>query len=247
MKAAAIFVLILFALGPAAVADDTLTVDVAYPTIAVTSGFAGTDVVLFGSREEGGEIIAVMRGPAAEAIVRRKHRVLGVWINTEERSFENAPSYYAIAASRAPDEILSSDELRKEQIGLDRIAPVAPAGRIVEPRREQEFRDALLRHQGRAGRYVEYAAPVIFEGAHLFRANFMLPASLPYGDYAIETLLVRDGKIAARRTATFAVVEAGVNAGISDFAHHEPLAYGLIAVAAAAMGGWIASLAFRAN
>ena len=235
---------LMLALGPAA-ADEALTVDVSRDAIPVTSSFAGTDIVLFGTREEAGDIIAIVRGPPAEAVVRRKHRILGVWINTEERTYQGAPAYYAVAASRPLGDILAAEVLLREQIGLGNVQQAGPAGR-VEPRREEEFRAALLRYQSWAGRYISAVAPVKFEGAHLFRANIALPASAPYGDYTVETLLVSDGKIAARRTVPLRVVEAGVNAGISDFARNDALAYGLIAVLAAAAAGWIASLAFRA-
>ena len=39
--------------------------------------------------------------------------------------------------------------------------------------------------------------------------------------------------------------QAGIDADVYEFANHEALLYGIIAVAGAAMAGWLASLPFR--
>jgi uncharacterized protein (TIGR02186 family) len=238
-------ILLMLSFSGAGAAETPLTTDLSRHTVSITSSFSGADIVLFGTREEAGDVVVVVRGPASNAVVRRKHRVLGIWINTEEVVFDGSPSYYAVAASRPLGDIAPQPVLLAEGIGIDNLHPGYLGPGDLTPARVQEFRLGWLRQQEAGGRYVATIGAVSFLGAHLFRATIAFPASLPFGTYAVETLLLRDGAVVARDSQPLHVVEAGVDAGVSDFARNEALAYGLIAVAAAALTGYLASLAFR--
>ena len=74
--------------------------------------------MLFGSRQEPGEIIIVVRGPPGKAIVRRRHHVLGFWINTESAVFDNVPAFYATASDRPLERIAPEAVLKLHQIGI---------------------------------------------------------------------------------------------------------------------------------
>ena len=78
-----------------------LLVDLSKHLVAITAGFTGTDVLLFGAAEEAGELAVVIRGPEADLTVRRKDRVLGIWVNTDSREFVRVPSYLAVLSNRA--------------------------------------------------------------------------------------------------------------------------------------------------
>jgi uncharacterized protein (TIGR02186 family) len=232
--------------GPGhAVDPEPLTADLSSHVIGINTGFTGASLILFGAKEQPGDIIVVVRGPPSVAVLRRKHRVLGIWINTEGLTLDDTPAYYAMASSRPLDEIATPALLRLHQVGLGNIRPVIAAATDVTPDQEAEFRKALVRQQELNARYVEEVGKVAFLGEHLFRVTIGFPASVPFGHYAVETFLVRDKKIVAGQTVPLLVTESGVNAEIHEFARTQSLAYGLIAVAAAAMAGWLASVAFR--
>ncbi len=108
-------------LGTAAPARaDTLVADLSQHLVAITTGFAGTDVLLFGATEGEGEVVVIVRGPDRPVIMHRKSRVLGVWVNTAQMTFERAPSFYSIARSRPLAEIAQEPALARQQLGLDR-------------------------------------------------------------------------------------------------------------------------------
>src|SRR2546426_9410212 len=86
---------------------EALAADLTSHLIAITTGFTGTSVVLFGATDGPGDVIVVVRGPEREITVRRKSRVAGIWVNTQEVTFANVPSFYAVAASRPVPDILS--------------------------------------------------------------------------------------------------------------------------------------------
>ena len=90
----------LLAATPARPAED-LVADISEHLIAITTGFTGTQVVMFGATEGNGDVVIIVRGPLSDATVRRKGRVACIWVNRESMSFTNVPSYYAMASSKA--------------------------------------------------------------------------------------------------------------------------------------------------
>src|SRR5437879_12808307 len=91
--------------APTARAEE-LVADLTSHLIAITTGFTGASVVLFGATDGPGDVVVAVRGPDREMTVRRKNRVVGIWMNTQEVTFASVPSFYAVAASRPIEEIL---------------------------------------------------------------------------------------------------------------------------------------------
>src|SRR6202023_4241618 len=66
---------------------EALIADLTSHLIAITTGFTGASVVLFGATDGPGDVIVAVRGPDREMTVRRKRRVAGIWANTEQGTF----------------------------------------------------------------------------------------------------------------------------------------------------------------
>ena len=130
---------------------EPLVADLSRNFIAITSGFDGTEVLLFGTIDGKGDLVIVVRGPDQRVVVRRKDRVAGVWMNRDHLEFSGVPAYYAVASSRPLDEIARPNLLALHQIGVEalRITPLSerPAEEI------SAFRDALLRTRIQEGLY----------------------------------------------------------------------------------------------
>src|SRR6201988_33350 len=77
-----------------------LVADLTSHLIAITTGFTGASVVLFGATDGPGDVVVAVRGPDRQMTVRRKSRVAGIWVNTEKLMFANVPSFYAMVAKR---------------------------------------------------------------------------------------------------------------------------------------------------
>ena len=66
--------------------------DLSHRLIAITTAFAGTEVLLFGALEDpGSEVVVLVKGPAGEQVVRRKSRIGPIWLNTREVRFKGTP------------------------------------------------------------------------------------------------------------------------------------------------------------
>jgi uncharacterized protein (TIGR02186 family) len=227
-----------------AMAAEPLIADLTSHFIAITTGFTGTEVVLFGATDGTGDVIAIVRGPEHDAVVRRKSRVAGLWVNTKQMTFTGVPSYYAVYSSRPLDEIAPPQMQALHQIGLANLR-LGAAEKNRSPEEINDFRAALIRERQRQGLFGDGVGHIAFLGDRLFRATIPFSANLPTGDYHVEIFLVRDKAVISGQTTPLYASQAGIDADVYEFANHEALLYGVIAVAGAAMAGWLASLPFR--
>lgn len=228
--------------GSAARAEG-LVADLTSHLIAITTGFTGASVVLFGATDGPGDVIVVVRGPEREITVRRKSRVAGIWVNTQQVTFANLPSFYAVAASRPMADILSPAAAAFYRLGIANLKLVAatPAPSVVA----DAFRTALERTEQQAGLFVERMGKVDFLGERLFRTTIAFPANVPTGTYLVEVFLVRDKDIVSGQTTPLVVSRVGVDAAVFEFSTRQPGFYGAIAVLTAIVAGWLASMPFR--
>ena len=58
---------------------NSLVADLSRHLVAITTGFVGTDVLLFGATDDAGDVVVIVPGPDRSVVVHRKSRVLGVW------------------------------------------------------------------------------------------------------------------------------------------------------------------------
>jgi len=242
IRALATLAVILFAATGAVVPEaraQQVIADLSRHLVAITTGFAGAEVLLFGAVDGEGDVIVTVRGPEGDVVVRRKSQVNGMWINTQSVTFSAVPGYYAVASTRPIEELIPTPVAERVQIGASYLR--------FEPERNIPldtialFRSALLRNMERDGLYQPRAATIRFLGQRLFRADISFPANVPTGLYTVNVYLVRGGQVVNATTTPLSVSKIGLSAEIFDFAQHRGLTYGLIAVAFAGFAGWAAS------
>ncbi|TIV23124.1 MAG: TIGR02186 family protein, partial [Mesorhizobium sp.] len=131
--AAAASLSMLFALSPAtAQAPPTESIQIGLSTdaISITAGFSGADLTIFGSLENPDPLIArqgrydvvvVLEGPPRPVVVRRKDRVLGVWINLDSETFENVPVSYSVATTRPLQDIAEPAKYKQLSLGAQNL------------------------------------------------------------------------------------------------------------------------------
>jgi len=227
-----------------------LVADLSKHLVAITTGFTGTEVLLFGAVErpaEGGppgEVAVVVRGPATPVTMRRKSRVAGIWMNTASMTFDRVPSFYAIAASAPLSQIATPQVRQRNGIGLDALNISLPPAK-ASPNVAREWRDALIRAKQRNGLYTGTARPVVFLGARLFRTEVYFPANVPTGSYQVETYLLRNGQVVSAQTTPLIVSKVGVEATLTRFAYEYAAVYGLVAIIVALLAGWGGYALFR--
>jgi uncharacterized protein (TIGR02186 family) len=235
--------LLLFMSWPEIARGDEVVADLSSHLIAISSGFTGASVVLFGTTDGPGDIVAVVRGPEREMTVWRKGKAAGIWLNAESVTFANVPSFYSVVASRPLDDIVSPGIAALYRIGPGNLK--FDVRGAVPPERAKRFSDALIRTQQRNGLFGAATGKISFLGERLFRSVLIFPANVPTGTYLVEVFLVRNHDVVGGQTTPLVVSKVGVDAALSDFATRQSAAYGGIAVLTAVVAGWLASLPFR--
>ncbi|MEI9994864.1 MAG: TIGR02186 family protein [Rhizomicrobium sp.] len=238
---------IALSLAPAAATEDLVS-GLSQDTVEITSNYTGTDIVVFGAIEHpedtgANDVVVVVRGPDADMTVREKQWVGGIWINRDQAKLSGMPSYYFIASTRPPDRIAARTTLERYAIGLNNIVPErADSHHDPEP-----FRLALIRHKRQDGLYGETAEGVEMLSPTLFRARVPVPATVPRGQYNAEVYLFRDGNVISAQSTPLFIDQTGLERRLYNFAHNEPLSYGVATVLMAMVLGWLSSVVFRRN
>lgn len=220
-----------------------LVADLSKHLVAITTGFAGTDVLLFGATDGPGDVVVVVRGPMSRHVLHRKSRVAGIWVNTATMTFEQVPSFFAVASSRPLEEIANKVVRERNQMDVSALIELPPAK--ASPNIAAVWEQALIRNKQRQGLYRIEPARVAFSGSQLFRTDMFFPANVPTGSYQVNVYLMRDGEVVSAQTTPLIISKVGVEADIYIFAHEQSAWYGLIAIALALLAGWLAHIAFR--
>lgn len=225
------------------VVPPSLAAELSTRRIEVTTAFTGGEILVFGATERlihpgGDEVVVLALGPPSSLVVRQKVEVLGFWINGPAARFNGVPSYWAMAATRPPVEMLSEVERTELRLGLELLSlPQLGA-------RGAQFRDALRDLKRADGLWAE-AVPMEVSGGRLFHARLPVPSTVVTGEYRVQVLLVRAGRVVARQELSLDIVRVGTAAQIADVARGLPVLYGVVCILLAAFAGWLGSVLFR--
>lgn len=238
-------------LPAAAVAQPRLITDLSQSRIDISYRFAGAELLIFGAIQyPGGRapaeppgIAVVLRGPAEPVTVRRKARILGIWMNTEALRFETTPGFYVVATSRPVTEMLDERNAAIHEIGLAHLQ-LSPAT-AADAETTRLFEEGLVALRVKAGLYGEQPFGVQITDRVLYSARIPIPSAVPVGNYQAEIYLIGDGEVRARSTAPVIIDKTGFERGVYVFAQEHSLAYGLVAVGLALALGWLAGAAGR--
>lgn len=225
-----------------------LVADISSHNITIHSAFHGTQLMLFGARNDTGDVVVVVRGADRNAVVRRKERVGGIWINRTTEKFHNIPGFYAIQSSRPFKDIVKSRYFDALGIGdVHAISPLilsAPTSKASTVQRDV-FREALLHHLRKEDLYSDTIGEVTFIEETLFKTTIPFPDKTPRGTYTAEVYLFSDGELVGSYTAPIEVIKIGLDAYLFEAAHEHSILYGIAAVLIAISFGWLANEIFR--
>lgn len=239
----AVILLCLLWTGLAAAAHATeLVADLSQHEIKISTGFSGTDLLLFGAADPSGEVVVVVSGPDGQAIVRKKERISGIWINTDSVAFDTVPGFYHVSATAGLIGEKLGAVLAETGIGL-RYQNLSPASAMA-PDRAGEFSAALLRRKEARGLYVAEPGLIEFVDGTLFRTVVSFPATVPIGEYRVDVYHVKNGWVHSVTTIPLKVGKVGMEEAIYRFAHEQPALYGLVAILVAALSGYGAGMLF---
>lgn len=238
-----VFILLLLCLLSPPLAAKPIIADMSEYQIAINSDFTGKRLLLFGARNDSGDVIVVVRGPNRNVTLHKKKRVAGIWLNGAQVKFSNIPYFYAVTGTRPIAELAPSAIYSILGIGvehLDFASATSQRNQSLVP----EFRRAYFRHQEKEGLYQNFSRPLAFMGKTLFKTVIPFPDTLPRGNYTVDVYLINNGIIQSMQSLPIEVVKVGFDAFVYDMAHQHAWLYGIIAVLIAIGFGWLVSYIF---
>ncbi len=260
MRTAAMATLLALAISlPAAAAhaqathDEGIQIGLSTDAVSITAGFSGADLTIFGSLEDADpqiarqgryDVIVVLEGPARPVVVRRKDRVLGVWINLESEQFDNVPVSYSVASTRPFQDITQPDSYKQLSLGASNLY-MQPTDTGGDPTTIQEFTAALRERKKATGLYSENVGGVQFLSQNLFRATVRLAPNVPVGTHKARAFLFRSGLFIKESSAQLEIRKSGFEQSIFRAAHNYSFLYGVFAICLAMVTGWLGRLVFR--
>jgi uncharacterized protein (TIGR02186 family) len=219
--------------------------------IEIQSDFTGTDIVIFGAIEgtapdipiEEYDVVVVLRGPEVLLTVRRKERVFGIWVNSEQATLDDMPAYYFLASTQPIEDIAPPHLLERFRLGSDILGEIVDDG--LNEDEERTFREAAVRNLAREQRFIETPEGIEFLSQTLFRTRIPVPATVPPGAYHAEVYLFHAGNLITLQSSPVFVDKTGLERRIYEFAYAASLTYGMLAVIIACAFGWLGFALFR--
>lgn len=216
-------------------------------SVSVASDYRGARLTVFGVHWQRGraksDVVVVLRGPAEEMVVRRKRRILGLWINTDPVHFEDAPSFFSLVSTRAISDFLDPRSI--SVYGLDPGSLARLRGATPADTDSSSYRRALVRLKRAQGLYRVSSGGLKLDPDGVFKVQFVIPANAPVGTYKVDVYLFRAGQLVKHKPGEVVISRIGVEKTIYTAAHTYPALYGLGVVALALLTGYAAAVAFR--
>ena len=223
--------------------------DVTHPLVAITTGFSGTEVTVFGTLEEvGADVIVVLRGPGQTLSLRHKERVIGLWLNGAAQLFTQVPGFYGLAATKPVTSLLSLEDLNQNRLGLSALQASLEPVRATSGREVLDAdRAAVVAELGKRGLIVQKSEPIRLLGGRLFKVSFALPSNVPVGPFQVSVYAVKDRQVIGIITTPLVTSQVGIAADVHDWAYRQPLIYALASLSLAVLMGALGFWAFRAR
>lgn len=242
-----VFVFLLFLvsglwfLAPAYAAP--IVADISNYSIAMDANFTGTRMFLFGARNDTGDVVVVVRGPAKDFLIRKKEKVAGVWVNQSRMKFFGVPVFYSIGSSRPLEDIDSSSLFARLGIGENTLLANYSLGKNISD--IADFSHAFLTSHYAKRLYQPSVHKLDFMAETLFKTTIEFPDTIPPGEYTAEIYLISDGDITGMQTIPIQVDKSGIDAFLYNYAHNFPALYGISAIVIALAAGWFAGRLFE--
>lgn len=235
-------------------APDPATIQIGLSTdrITITADFSGADLTIFGSvdnadplaaRQRRYDVIVVLEGPSRPVVVRRKDRVLGMWINTASETFVNVPASYSVATTKRFQDITAPATYKQLSLGIGNV--YLEAEEKEDAAAVAEFTAALRSEKAASGLYTERVGDVGFLSQNLFRATVTLAPNVPVGTHNARAFLFKDGVFLKETSAHLFIRKSGFEQTLFRLANNHGFFFGLCSVALAFVTGWAGRMIFR--
>lgn len=232
--------------------QEVLQIIVTTRNLSIGADFSGTDLYIAGTvenmdsmlrRQNRYDIIVALEGENKRALLYKKERRFGVWVNGAAAVFSHVPQFYALASTRELRDIAAPQIYQHLGLGLNFLPMRSKYS--LKPATEALYKQELIDLKQKKGLYTEETGSIIFGSAHLFSTKFHLPDNVPVGFYTIKAYLFRDGIFSGEASEQLEIRRTNFAYALYYIANKHALLYGFAAVILALCLGFCGRLIFR--
>ena len=209
--------------------------------INIDTDFKGAQILLFGAKNDVGNIVVAVRGPQKNFIVSKKEKLFGIWYNGQRVIFKESFGFYSLFSTFNRGEMLASD-LVDYELGRNNIKFKTTENIPVD--QLKEFRVQLIELLEKKKYYRADVKKIDFLDETLFKLTIDFPKNIILGTYIVEIYLINNGTVLSYQAIPIYVNQVGVNATIANFAANQKVLYGIVAVFLAVIVGFITNYFF---
>ena len=209
--------------------------------INVDTEFKGAQILLFGAKNDAGNVVITVRGPRKNFIISKKENLLGIWYNGERIKFKNSYGFYSLFSTYNDGKMIQQ-ELNEFELGKNNIQ--FEIQNNLSPTKINEFRVQLIDLLEQKKLYSASTKPIDFLDETLFKLIIDFPKNILLGTYVLEIYLINNGSVLSFQSIPVYVNQVGVSAKISKFASEQSVLYGLMAVFLAIFVGYATNYFF---
>ncbi len=228
-------------LSPSIAVASSIISGISTNEINIDTKFNGAEILLFGAKDDFGNIVIAVRGPKKNFLVTRKEKLFGIWHNGKRVKMKESYSYYSFFSTArdtgTSEQLMSELELGKNNIDFNSSAD-------VNPEDKNEFQIQLVDHFEKEKLYLNNSHGVDFLDETLFKVMLKFPKNIARGLYSVEIYLINDNNLSSFQTIPIYVNQVGLSARVLDFAYQQSFLYGLLSIALALVVGWLANYLF---
>ena len=183
-----------------------------------------------------------MIGPTQNRVARQMTHNLGIWLNTDQVTFPDFPSYFHVLSSGRLSDITNLTTLTAEK-----ILPEAHTLMNNDAGwwKTAVFGRELVRLMTEQGLFGVDENAINFPTENFYSARLTLPSNAPPGPYLALTYVFQNGEVIARKSEGFAVRKIGFERFLAIASTQQPFAYGVVCVLLALFTGWAGGVIFR--
>jgi uncharacterized protein (TIGR02186 family) len=211
--------------------------------IEIDVGFTGKKLSYFGAIDTQGDLVIIVTGPRKKIRVFKKERKIWFWINSSSRIFADVPSYYFVATSIPLNQMKNDSFLRINQIGLENLR--FEGAEEIEEEERLKWRNGIIESMKKMGNYISKNGKIEIIDDRLFKTEIAFPSDITEGKYIVDTLLLKNNNVIGSKRSFINVSKSGLGERVYLFATKSGLSYGIIAVIAAMLFGFLVNEAIR--
>ena len=197
--------------------------------IEINSNFLGKEVVLFGNKDKGSDIIFIFEGESKEAELVTKVKEGFLWIN-ETKELNNQPSFFAIFSSpkKALNEIFLFSTLKERHLLISN-----PSVELHKIRKAMKVKNL----------YIEEELNSL--NGNLFLKKFLIPDNISPGNIKVYMYEIKNNKIISMTSKNLKIKKGGLSFKLEKMLKTESFIYVIILIAISLFLSLVTNLIFR--